>query len=183
VVTQAPVPLDFQEAQQACWQMASKAQLLSCLLPTPDGLCGNVPISVVSFGRNGPKNMSEVLRIVSEETIKVTYKYTREKPEGVVGDASSALGITKVFAASVSVLFFFWLRRRRHKKNMIATMIIRKASEPPTAPPMTALDVPLGLAAAVILDVSLGAEDILLAVENAVGAGTEDDSATLRSWK
>lgn len=46
---------------------------------------------------------------------------------------------------------------------------------------MTALEVPLGLAAAVTLDVSLGAEDILLAVEDAVGAGTEDESATLRS--
>jgi hypothetical protein len=125
--------------------------------------------------------MSEVLRLVSEGTIKVTYKYTREKPECVVGDASSALGITKVFAASVSILFLFWLRRRRHKKNMIATMIIRKASEPPTAPPMTALEVPLGLAAAMILDVSLGAEDILLAIEDAVDAGTEDESATLRS--
>ena len=73
VVTQVPVPLEFQEAQQACWQMVSKAQLLSCLLPVPDGPCGNVPISVVSFGRNGPKSMSEVLRIVSEETIKASY--------------------------------------------------------------------------------------------------------------
>ena len=91
------------------------------------------------------------------------------------------MGITRVFAASVSLFFFFWLRRRRHKKNIIAAMIIRKASEPPTAPPMTALEVPLGLAAAVTLDVSLGAEDILLAVEDAVGAGTEDESATLRS--
>jgi hypothetical protein len=60
-------------------------------------------------------------------------------------------------------------------------MIIRKASEPPTAPPMTALEVPLGLAIAVILDVSLDAEDILLAVENAVVVGIEDESATLRS--
>jgi hypothetical protein len=60
-------------------------------------------------------------------------------------------------------------------------MIIRKASEPPTAPPMTVLEVPLGLAAVVILDVSLGAEAILLAVEDAVGAGTEDESATLSS--
>jgi len=76
VVTQVPAPLDFQEAQQACWQMASKAQLLSCLLPVPDGLCGNVAISVASFGRNGPKNMSEVLSIVSEETIKVSYTNT-----------------------------------------------------------------------------------------------------------
>lgn len=73
VVTQVPVPLNFQEAPQACWQMASKAQLLSCLLPILDGPCGNVPISVVSFGRNGPRSMSEVLRIVSEEIIKVTY--------------------------------------------------------------------------------------------------------------
>ena len=51
--------------------MASKAQLLSCLLPVPDGPCGNEPISVVSFGQNGPKSMSEVLRIVSKENIKV----------------------------------------------------------------------------------------------------------------
>ena len=162
--------------------MASKAQLLSCLLPVPDGPCGNEPISVVSFGQNGPKSMSEVLRIVSEEKIKAgCTKNIREKPEGVVGDASSAFGITKVLAASVSVLFLFWLRRRRHKKNTIAAMIIRKASEPPTAPPMTVLEVPLGLAAVVILDVSLGAEAILLAVEDAVGAGTEDESATLSS--
>ena len=76
VVTQVPLPLHFQEAQRACWQMASKAQLLSCLLPIPGGLCGNVPISVASFGRNGPKSMLEVLRIVSEETIKVSYTNT-----------------------------------------------------------------------------------------------------------
>ena len=76
MVTQVPLPLDFQEARQACWQMASKAQLLSCLPPVPDGLYGNVPISVVSFGRNGPKSMLEVLRIVSEETIKTSYVNT-----------------------------------------------------------------------------------------------------------
>ena len=76
MVTLVPVPLDFQEAQQACWQTASKAQLLPCLLPILDGLCGNVPISVVSFGRNGPKSMSEVLRIVSKETTKVSYTNT-----------------------------------------------------------------------------------------------------------
>jgi hypothetical protein len=64
---------------------------------------------------------------------------------------------------------------------MIAAMIIRKASDPPTAPPTTALEVPLGLAIAVILDVSLGAEDILLAVENAVVVGIEEESAILRS--
>jgi len=102
------------------------------------------------------------------------------KPVFVVGDASSAFGITWPFAASASALAF-WLRRRRNSKNTTAAMIITPASDPPTAPPMTPLETPSGLAEADGVGVLLAAADVLTAVENAVGAGTVDESATFRS--
>ena len=107
----------------------------------------------------------------------------RENPVDIVGDASSAFGITKSFGSSVSVLLFFWVRRRRNKKNTTAAMMIRKASEPPTAPPMTAPEGLLELAAAMAVGVLLAGVDVLLAVENAVGSGTVDESRIFRSWK
>jgi hypothetical protein len=106
----------------------------------------------------------------------------REKPVVVVlGEASSALGITRLSTAAVSVLLFFLLRRRRLKQSMTAAMMIRKAREPPTAAPMNAPETLLVLAAAVAVGVVLAVEKVLLAVEYAVGAGTVDESATFRS--
>ena len=63
-------------------------------------------------------------------------------------------------------------------------MTRRKASEPPTAPPITAPETLLGLGATVGGDVEVGELlGTLLAVEKAVASGTVDDSATFRSWK
>jgi hypothetical protein len=120
----------------------------------------------------------------------------RENPLSGVGDANSAFGITEAFAASASAsaFFFFWLRRRRNTKSTIAAMMTRKAIEPPTAPPITAPEGPLELGAAVdedeVLDdadmlvgVPVAVADVLMVLENAVGSGTLDESATFRSWK
>jgi hypothetical protein len=91
--------------------------------------------------------------------------------------------MTEDSVASVPVLFFL-LRHLRHIKKTTAAMTRRKASEPPTAPPITAPETLLGLGATVGGDVEvcelLGT---LLAVEKAVASGTVDDSATFRSWK
>jgi hypothetical protein len=118
----------------------------------------------------------------------------RENPLSGVGDASSAFGITEAFAASASAsaFFFFWSRRLRNANSTIAAMITRKAIEPPTAPPMTAPEVPLELAAGVdggevlgdadmLAGVLLTVADVLMVLENAVGSGTLDESATFRS--
>ena len=99
----------------------------------------------------------------------------------VVGDASSALGITDVFAPSVSV-FFFLLRCLRQRRNTTIAMMRRKTSNPPAAPPITAPEAPLELGVAVGGDVVLGELlGVLPTVEEVVGSGTLDDSATFRS--
>lgn len=90
--------------------------------------------------------------------------------------------MTEVIATSVVALFS--LRRLRHRRNTTAAIMERRASEPPTIPPITAPEILLGLEA----DVGEGVKEgelvgVLLAVENAVGSGTLDDSATFRSWK
>ena len=73
-------------------------------------------------------------------------KDVRENCADVVGDASSALNMTEEFDGSVSTLFL--LRRLRYKINATAAIIKRRASEPPTAPPITAPETLLGLGAA-----------------------------------
>ena len=50
-------------------------------------------------------------------------------------------------------------------------------------PPMTAPETLLGPAAAAAVGVLLAVTDVLLAVENSMGLGTVDESATFRSWK
>lgn len=108
----------------------------------------------------------------------------REKPADGVDVTSSAFGAAHEFASSVVGTGFVLLRRfRRLSRNTITAMITVKASEPPTAPPITVLENLLGLAAAVAVDVLLALVDVLLAVENAVGSGIEEESATFRSWK
>jgi len=62
-------------------------------------------------------------------------------------------------------------------------MMIRKATEPPTAPPIIAPETPLELEAAVAVAVGvlLATVDVLLGIANAVAKGILDESATLRS--